>query len=78
MLNAQEVAVLVDMNNNYNQYKRLIAAFSNQFCLVNNMASLGKDTASAMCLLKKLYLAIRLYDSTGFQCDINCFILQNT
>lgn len=58
------------------QEAQIKQAFTNQFCLINRKSKVGKDIKNDMIQLKKIYLALRLYMSDGFQCDINCFLVK--
>lgn len=41
------------------------------------MSKVGKSVDKEMNTLKKIYLAIRLYESAGADCVNNCFIIKH-
>jgi len=58
------------------QQNQLIQAFSTHYCKANGMSRVGKNITGEINILKRLWLAMRLYNAIGYSCDINCLLNQ--
>jgi hypothetical protein len=60
-----------------NQYAQISTCMANVYCKIQRYEAIGRDISCLSDTLKKLWVCYALYDISGYDCEVACFLNAN-